>query len=182
MEFETKSLIQELRALTQAAQTQALSFKSHSAEELNYKTNSTAWSVLECLEHLNRYGNFYLPEIEKCMLAAKSKGALVFKSGLLGGYFVKMIKATNAKKIKASKEMDTTGAELSLSTVDQFIKQVEWLDRLLLQAEGVNLTKEKTAISLTRLIKLRLGDTLRFVVYHNERHINQAREALSQAL
>lgn len=29
-------------------------------------------------------------------------------------------------------------------------------------------------------IKLRLGDTLRFVIYHNERHITQAQQVLSK--
>jgi hypothetical protein len=42
------------------------------------------------------------------------------------------------------------------------------------KAQKVDLTKVKTAISLSKFIKLRLGDTLRFLVYHNERHILQA--------
>lgn len=38
----------------------------------------------------------------------------------------------------------------------------------------MDLTKTKASISLTRLIKLRLGDTLRFFTYHIERHVLQA--------
>ena len=86
-----------------------------------------------------------------------------------------MIKASNTKKIKATKQMDSTGSDLNISTINQFIKQLEWLDSLLIKAENADLTKVKTSISLTKLIKLRLGDTLRFLVYHNERHILQAK-------
>jgi len=45
---------------------------------------------------------------------------------------------------------------------------------LLIQAKAINLVKAKTPVSLTRLLKLRLGDTLRFLVYHIERHVLQA--------
>ena len=51
------------------------------------------------------------------------------------------------------------------------------LKSLLNQAREVDLTKTKVPISLTRFIKLRLGDTFRFFVYHIERHILQAEKA-----
>jgi hypothetical protein len=35
----------------------------------------------------------------------------------------------------------------------------------------------KTSISISSFIKLRLGDTLRLVVYHNWRHLIQAKNA-----
>ena len=39
-------------------------------------------------------------------------------------------------------------------------------------------TKTKTAISISKLMKLRLGDTFRFVTAHNERHLLQAENVL----
>ena len=48
------------------------------------------------------------------------------------------------------------------------------LHALLEQAKQVDLVKVKTAISLTKLIRLRLGDTFRFLVTHIERHVLQA--------
>ena len=32
---------------------------------LHWKAQPQRWSFLECLEHLNRYGDFYLPELER---------------------------------------------------------------------------------------------------------------------
>jgi hypothetical protein len=49
--------------------------------------------------------------------------------------------------------------------------------KLLETASTKNLTKIKTAITLP-LLKFRLGDTFRFVIYHNERHIVQAQKVL----
>lgn len=175
MKIEQSKLINELRNLTHVAKEQVLEFKTYSPEQLNYKSNDTDWSVLECIEHLCLYGKFYLPEIENRILKVGSVNNTYFKSGFLGNYFVNMIKASNIKKIKATKQMDVTGSELTMSTINQFLKQLEWLDSLLVKSEKVDLTKVKTSISLSKIIKLRLGDTLRFIVYHNERHILQAK-------
>lgn len=178
MKIKRDALIRELRDLTAEAKANTLTFRALPIKQLNSKPTDTSWSVLECIEHLNRYGNFYLPELEARITGAQASQHPYFKEGVLGRYFVNMIRATNTKKYKTVKEMDTTGSDLSLATIDQFIKQLDWLDTLLERAENVHLTRVKTAISLTTWIKLRLGDTLRFLVYHNERHMLQAKKVL----
>ncbi|MFY0713422.1 DinB family protein [Seonamhaeicola sp. NFXS20] len=175
MKIEQPKLLVELQNKTAKAKSLLEEFKTYSIEDLNYKANASEWSILECIEHLCLYGKFYLPEIENRIITNSYSKQQYFKSGLIGNYFVNIIKASNTKKIKATKEMDTTGFKLNKSTINQFLKQLEWLDSLLVKAEKVNLMKVKTSISLTKLIKLRLGDTLRFLVYHNERHLLQAK-------
>ena len=76
--------------------------------------------------------------------------------------------------MKTPKDKNPLNTKLSVTVVDRLLKQLEKLKILLSQSTTVNLTNLKTAISLTKLIKLRLGDTLRFFVYHIERHILQA--------
>lgn len=41
-------------------------------------------------------------------------------------------------------------------------------------ARNKDLGKIKTSISISKWIKLKLGDTFRVIIYHNERHIVQA--------
>ena len=176
MKIQQSKLLQELRNETAKAKLQLEEFKTYSTKKLNYKPSSYEWSILECIEHLNLYSKFYLPEIEKSLTNAKTENNLLFKSSFLGNYFVNMIKASNIKKIKTTKQMDVTGSNLNISTIHKFITQLEWLDSLLIKAENVDLIKVKTPISLTKLIKLRLGDTLRVLIYHNERHIIQAKK------
>ncbi len=50
---------------------------------------------------------------------------------------------------------------------------------LLEQSRDTNLTKIKTSISISKWIKLRLGDTFRIVIYHNLRHITQVKKILN---
>ncbi|MEX1188608.1 MAG: DinB family protein, partial [Bacteroidia bacterium] len=58
------------------------------ATELNQKMNSSMWSANECIEHLNRYFDYYLPEIKQRIENSRTeKSTLKFKSGWLGNYF-----------------------------------------------------------------------------------------------
>lgn len=177
-------VIEELLYLTDGAIKSAQAFKELSGEKLNAKKDQTQWSILECLEHLNLYGDFYLPEIEKQLLKGdKVNDNKIFKSGVIGNYFTNLMKANNGKmkKMKSPKDKNPINSKLSAITIDRFLKQSETLRLLLNQARNVDLTKTKTAISLSSMIKLRLGDTFRFYVYHIERHVLQAQRNIEPA-
>ena len=177
MQTDNHTLIEELLELTDNATHIAKSLRALPEDQLNFKEEPEKWSILECIEHLNRYGEFYLPELEKAMLSHKAKTSpQVFKSGLLGNYFANLMKVNNGKmtKMKTPADKNPSGSKLTAITIDKFLKQQEMLKSLLNQAREADLTKTKVPISLTKLIKLRLGDTFRFFVYHIERHILQA--------
>jgi hypothetical protein len=177
MKIETNKLLDDLVKRTRQSSAVAQGFKALSEDELNFKTSQTSWSILECIEHLNLYGDFYLPEIEKQILKQKqTPRPEQFKSGLIGNYFANLMLVKNGevKKMQSPKDKNPVNSSLTIITIDRFLKQQEALESLLAQARKIDLVKTKTAISLTNLISLRLGDTFRFFVYHIERHIMQA--------
>jgi len=180
--MNTAALITELSALVKSHIVFAEQLKSLSDKELNYRIDSASWSALECLEHLNRYGDFYLPEIEKKMNESKLTASGEFKSGWLGNYFaLSMLPKEKLNKMKTFKKMNPMHASLSREVLVTFIQQQQKFLWLLDHAQRVDLTKVKTAISITNLIKFRLGDTFRFVIYHQVRHIKQAKNVLRDA-
>ena len=76
--------------------------------------------------------------------------------------------------MKTLKVNNPLGSRLDKNTIDRFIcQQKEYLE-LIETSKHINLTKTKTAISISKFIKLRLGDTFRFITAHNERHLLQA--------
>lgn len=177
MQTENNILVGELLAITESATAAAKTFRQLNETQLNLKEAPEKWSILECLEHLNLYGDFYLPEIQKAVLGTKrTSTSHIFRSGLIGNYFANLMKVRNGKivKMKTFADKNPVGSQLTLLTIDRFLKQQEMLKSLLEQARTAELTHTKVPISLTKLIKLRLGDTLRFFVYHIERHIAQA--------
>jgi hypothetical protein len=177
MQTDNTTLIEEMLTLTDKCSDAVRKFKGLPEHQLNYRKSPTSWSILECIEHLNRYGDFYLPALEKAILSHAPKyPARIYKSGLIGDYFARLMKITNGKmvRMKTPADKNPLGSALSVTTIDRFLKQQDMLRSLLHQARQADLTNTKVPISLTKLIKLRLGDTFRFFVYHIERHVIQA--------
>lgn len=179
MKIRTEELIFDLIQRTKDTFDKAERLKSVPIEELNSRPSPESWSALECLEHLNLYGDFYLPEIRNRIKKSKYGPEEYFYSGLLGNYFSKsMLPRENLRKIKTFKDKDPLGSQLDFSTLKRFLEQQKALMELLELSKKVSLNKTKTAISISRFIKLKLGDTFRVLVYHNQRHLIQARKAL----
>lgn len=181
MEIIAKELIAELIEKTRININNAERFKELSDKELNYKENIDEWSILECIEHLNIYGDFYNPEIKKAIEKANNASTKIFKSGIIGNYFVNLIRPKEKlNKMKTLKDNNPLGSYLDKNVIDRFINQQKECLELIGKSKNVDLTKAKTAISISKLIKLRLGDTFRFITAHNERHLLQASNILKK--
>ncbi|WP_375323310.1 DinB family protein [Flagellimonas sp. GZD32] len=174
--MDAAKLIEELIELTQQNMNDVQALKALTDEQLNFKSNAESWSILECIEHLNRYGEFYIPEITRRLEQSKYPKSSKFKAGVLGNYFSKlMLPKEGMKKMKTFSEMNPLNSGLGRDVLSKFIHQQEVMLQLLDKAKNKDLTKIRTSISISKWIKLRLGDTFRVVIYHNQRHIVQAK-------
>jgi hypothetical protein len=105
----------------------------------------------------------------------------------LGSYFINMMDANrSSKRYKAAKQHQPVVND-AYSEVAQFINQQERMLKCLKAFETVDISRTRIAISIAKFIKLNLGDSLSFLVMHNERHVAQIKriqreqaEALSQ--
>jgi hypothetical protein len=174
MKIQSEILILDLIETTRQNLNFAELLKQKNEAELNWKANSESWSVLECLEHLNLYGYFYIQEIEKTILSSKQNSEAEFKSGMLGNYFAEsMLPKQKLNKMKTFKDKNPLNSNLDRKVIDEFInQQIKTID-LLNKSKIVSLNKNKVKITLTKWIKIKLGDTFRFVINHNIRHIKQ---------
>ena len=165
MEFNTVDLLQELNERVQSHLEFALSLETISNTQLNAKKDVKSWSALECLEHLNLYGHFYIPEMKKRMNASSAPASAIFKSGRLGNKFAHdMLPKEGMKTMKTFKSKNPIHSQLNPPEVIQtFIDQQKKFLELLKIAQTKDLTKIKTSITLP-LMKFRLGDTFRFVI------------------
>ena len=81
--------------------------------------------------------------------------------------------------MKSPKEAVPSADADPVMTLAEFIEQQERMLQLLDEARAVNLNTVRVPISLTRWIRLRLGDTFGFVVAHVERHVLQAERGVA---
>lgn len=179
MKKNSNQLIQEYKQLTEQFIIEAERLLELSYKDLNSKQNQNSWSVLETIEHLNLYGDFYIPEISKRIENSKFKRNSNFSSGLLGGYFVNILKPKEKlNHMKTFKDKDPNGSVLDKSVLKKFINQQHQMLAILDKAKIIDLTKTKTPISISKYIKLRLGDTFGVVIFHNQRHMVQVKNIL----
>ncbi len=179
MTTPTNTLLQELSAQTARLLSFAEAVSNLDDKALQQRPNAQSWSILECLEHLNLYGDFYLPAVRKAIAGAPSSKTETFKSGWLGTYFVKSMEPAG-KKMKTFKDKDPLNAALNRSVITRFADQHnQWL-KLLKAAEKVNLNHTKVPISIAPWLKLRLGDIFLFVFAHEARHQAQMEQLLAQ--
>lgn len=182
MTLTSEKLLQDLLEITRENVNTVENFKNNSIELLNWKENLESWSVLECIEHLNRYGDFYIPEITNKMNTSNTKSSQLFKSNWLGRYFSESVSYKDKlNKMKTFKSMNPLNSNLNMATLEKFIRQQQQIIELLDKSKNINLDKTKTAISISKLIKLKLGDTYRVLIFHNQRHIKQAENVLNKA-
>jgi len=160
---------------------EAEKLKRLSEAELSKRPAAESWNALECVEHLNRYGDFYLPEVERRFIRAeKNTNDHELKSGLMGNWFIKMVRPREEgiKPMKTMKEMNTLRTDITIMCIDRFLlQQDKWLT-LLQMAQEYDLNKVKSGVSINKWLRLRMRDTLEFVMAHQERHILQAWKAV----
>ena len=179
MQIQTDIFIAQLIEQIRTQLNKVEQYKSLTPKALNQKATNDSWSVLECIEHLNLYGDFYVPAIRESIHASKNHASRIYKSGFLGNYFVKSMEPKDKlNRMKTFKDK-YPASSLNTNVLDRFIgQQKDYLD-LLEEAKKINLVKTKTRITLTQFLKLRIGDTFRFILAHNDRHLVQADQALA---
>lgn len=176
MKIKTQDLIAELKETIQEDLFQVEQMRKLPLEQLQWRAAEDKWNVLECIQHLNWYSDFYVPEMRGRMDKAAKGGSPIFKSGWLGNKFVNMLKP-GARGIKTFKNKNPYGHDLEIAVLDEFINYQHETLELLDQAIQYNLNKIKTGITISNWIKLRLGDTFRVYIYHSQRHVDQAKRS-----
>jgi hypothetical protein len=167
----TEKNIQQLKA----------KFSKYSEDQLNWKPNPTTWSLAEIFAHLNAYANFYHLVLNERIDRTRFRVPRInYTSSPLGKSAWMSMKLGNARNVKrkfnAPGEYNptvnpslVTGEEIKtlLDGQNQFLNIIE-------KSVAVSLKKVKVPLSMSKLVRLRLGDALLFVAYHNDRHMEQA--------
>lgn len=139
------------------------------------------WSVAQVIEHLNTYGRYYLPLLEKAVKKAPVRNGGKFKSGWLGDYFTKSMlpkEGVVANPMKAFKNYRPVPDIDSKKVLDEFIEQEQTLLKLLAESRKADIGAVRIPISISPMIRLKLGDIFRFMIAHHQRHFVQVENTL----
>jgi hypothetical protein len=171
-------LEEDIRLLQRITEQEFMNLTDH---QLLHTPSPDQWSIAQCLEHLNSYGQYYLPRLEHVIQTGEQQGIsakAVFSSGWLGHYFAQSMKpgadGSIGLKMKAVKNHSPLSQLDTRAVLDEFSRQQTQLINLLRRAKQVDIGRLRIPISIASWIRLSLGDTFRFLVAHEQRHALQA--------
>jgi hypothetical protein len=160
-------------------------YSKEDASLLLVQVSSDRWSVAQILEHLNSYGRYYLPHMAVAIHKAERShwsATTDYNSGWLGDYFTRMMLPGKdgrvANRMKSPKNHQPPASLDAEDVLKVFLGQQYELLELLHRAKNINIGKARVPISISKWIKLKLGDTMRFFVAHEQRHFLQADNTL----
>lgn len=178
--MQTEDLLQRLAEECSFVYNEVEKLKHLETSVLTWRQDSASWNVLECLEHLNRYGLHYLPAIEAAIQNAGSAPKKNFTGGWLGQYFAKsMLPKEKLNKMKTFKDKNPLGTPLDKTVITTCLQQQVKMMALIEKSRAISLDV-RVSTSLSSMLKLKLGDTYQFVINHNLRHIQQVRAILEE--
>jgi hypothetical protein len=158
-------------------------FSSLSHDQLFWNPDKNSWSIAQCLAHINAFHSFYIPAFnERIKNSRFQEPSEYFQSSPLGNSTyvkVKLGKVKNVKrKLRSPKDYNPLINE-NLKTVDvitEFLAFQENLLQVFEDARKINIRKTKSSFSVRPIVKLRMGDAFQYMIYHTERHVEQARK------
>ncbi|GAB2689516.1 DinB family protein [Mucilaginibacter koreensis] len=185
MTIHTQTLLQQLKVTVEKTLTEAKQLQLLPLEVLAHKADNSSWSILQVIEHLNTYNSYYLPLITNAFLKHPDAGTTSthFTSSWLGNYFVKLMQPDAngqvTKKMKAAPQHQPGQEPDTKTIINNFISGQQQLLIILETSHQYPLERIKIPISIFKLIKLNLGDVMRFLVTHQQRHFVQINDIIN---
>lgn len=182
--FNIQELIGSLQQDVQETLQQLEQLQQVPREVLLQQPEPGKWSIVQVLEHLNGYNRFYLDVIEKGLKNNNYPVRHNYKAGWFGDYFTKMMQprkdGTIGNKMSAPKDYNF-GPDLDVERVlNEFRRGQQQLLALLDKASTADVGRIKVPISISKLIKLKMGDVFRFLIAHQQRHFLQINRVKQQ--
>jgi hypothetical protein len=146
--------------------------------QFNWRPAAGAWSVAECLEHLNTSARLYLPRLDEGIADAIRKGLYgegPFSYGVLGRLFTVFTEPPATIKTKSPKVFQPAPDRQRSEVTAAFrAYQVQYVDRLR-QANGLDLARARVSSPAAAWLRFSLGSGFALMAAHERRHLWQAR-------
>jgi hypothetical protein len=148
-------------------------------EVLTKKLSSQQWSALECIDHLLQHLVADLPKIKSALVPQNIWPSYdtVYKATFIGDYLANAL-LPNAKgqivKMRAVFSKKPKVGQSDISLLDAVKLSLLEIKGICDTGDKFNFNKKNIPVLFIPLLKMNIGDKLRALVYHNERHLRQA--------
>lgn len=148
--------------------------------QVNWRPEPGHWSIGQCIEHLVLTYREYEKPLTETIADGRARGVTgsgPFSHGNVMEWIIKNMEPPPRVRMKAPGRFRVSDGALDIEGVRRHI--IETQDaycELVHDADGLDLASLKLSSPVTRLVRLTLGQTFRFLAAHQRRHLWQARQ------
>ena len=146
----------------------------------NWHRESAAWSIGQCLEHLNVTARAYLPRLDESIERARRQRCLgpgPYRYGRLQMWFVQSMEPPVKRRFTAPKVFRPQSVQLQLSeTLNAFLSCQDEIAVRLQGARAIDLRRATVRSPVIPLVRFSLGIAFAMIAAHERRHMWQARQ------
>jgi hypothetical protein len=176
--FSRQGLITELLDRTELIKAGSAAFLRLTDEQLGFSPGPGSWSIVEVFAHLNLSNEIYVRYILPRVTLAPDRPPGEFRSSWLGDWaYEKIVPRADGSicKMKTAKAvLPVKPNEDPKEVLHNFHRTCDAMDDILRHSATKDLRRIRIPFHFVPFLRFSLGETLRFIVAHNERHLLQA--------
>ncbi|HEY2846908.1 MAG TPA: DinB family protein [Pyrinomonadaceae bacterium] len=156
-------------------------FSDLTREQINWKPSVEVWSVGQCFEHLNVGGAAMLKAIEGKVDYASNTTffeRLPILPGLFGKLVSNAVSPDAVRKLKSLKIFAPAGSSVDADVIAKFLDLQPSIASAMARCENVDTIMTSP---VARFVTYSLLDGFRIVVWHERRHLAQAKRVMENA-
>lgn len=146
--------------------------------QFNWRPAPGAWSMSECIAHLNVVDGQDMPPLAQAIEAAKTAGLFdqgPYRYGLLSRWFVRTMEPPPGRlKFKAPPVYAPPAGQPLEKVLTEYLKIQDRFAELVRRSSGVDLKRVKVGTPVNRYLKFSLGQRFALLTAHDRRHLWQA--------
>jgi DinB superfamily len=148
-------------------------------DQFTWRPEPNAWSIAECLDHLNATARLYLPMLDEGIADAIRRGVYgngPFRYSWVGRIMVRTAEPPPRIRVRSPHAFHPA-SNRSRHEVMAALRayQVQYIDRLR-QANGLDLARARVSSPVSKWLRLSLGSGFALMAAHERRHLWQARK------
>ena len=180
--MQTDSLLDDLHAIR--ARTRALLARAPDEQTFGWQPHEgRAWSVAQCLDHLNNMNRLYFGAVKGALAGARRSSAPItapLRSSWIGNWFVNQMEP-GTRKLSAPKQSVPRLTVPREEVVTEFLRGLDEIEAVLNDAATIDLNKPTFQSPFFKLSRVRAGTGFRVLLAHMRRHLAQAERVLWHA-
>jgi hypothetical protein len=152
-------------------------FQGLSDAEANWCPSPGGWSIVQCIDHLNRVGKLYLRPIDGAIKTARANGwrsERPARRGLIGNLLIRSMEPPPRIRMPTSSVIAPRAEQPFEPVATDFLVLQDKLMERLHAADGLDLGRALVVSPVSSLLKLNLSAAIGFLLAHERRHLWQA--------